>query len=109
VTRFFPMHRLQSAAATPAAAIQHAIDIGHAAGLKFVYSGNVRGQGEDTVCYSCGRTLIRRVGYNTEVLALRGSACGHCGVELNVRGVKVASAGRREGGTDAPPPERSHP
>ena len=101
VTRFFPMHRLQSAVATPPATIQHAIDIGRAAGLKFVYSGNVRGQGDDTVCYSCGRTVIRRVGYHAEILALHGSVCGHCGTELNVRGVGETVAGRREGRPDA--------
>ena len=107
VTRFFPMHRLQSAAATPAATIQHAIDIGRASGLKFVYSGNVRGQGEDTVCYSCGRTIIRRVGYNTAVRALHGSVCGHCGAELNVRGAKAANCSSREGRTGASPPDGS--
>ena len=101
VTRFFPMHRLQSAAATPAATIQHAIDIGHAAGLKFVYPGNLSGRGEDTVCYSCRRTVIRRVGYDTSVLSLRGSACGYCGAELNVRGECTVTPGRHNGRADS--------
>lgn len=85
VTRFFPMHKLSDASPTSPALIQHAMDVGYGAGLKFVYSGNMGGQEEDTVCYSCGRTIIRRIGYHSEVLALHGSVCAHCGAELNVR------------------------
>ncbi len=85
VTRFFPMHLLQSVDPTPVSTIQHAVDLGHAAGLKFVYSGNVRGLGEDTTCYSCGRVNVRRVGHNAEIVALKRSSCAHCGAELNFR------------------------
>ncbi len=85
VTRFFPMHQLQGVAPTPASTIERAIGIGHAAGLKFVYAGNLRGEDESTVCYSCHRTNVRRVGFQAEVRALRGSACAHCGADLNFR------------------------
>lgn len=95
VTRFFPMHEMQHVEPTPVSTIRHAVEIGHAAGLKFVYSGNVRGEGEDTVCYSCGRTNVRRVGYKAEVVALRGSSCSHCGAELNFR--TSEAPGRRTG------------
>lgn len=85
VTRFFPMHELQGVEPTPVSTIHRAIGIGHAAGLKFVYAGNIRGEGEDTVCYSCGRTNVRRVGFSAKVVALCGSACAHCGADLNFR------------------------
>jgi pyruvate formate lyase activating enzyme len=101
VTRFFPMHRLQSAAPTPIETIHRAIAIGREQGLKFVYSGNVRGQGEDTVCYSCGHTAIRRIGYHSEVLGLDGSVCAHCGAELNVRGPASSQRRTHGAGNDA--------
>ena len=85
VTRFFPMHRLQDVPATPLSTIRRAIERGRRAGLKFVYAGNVQGEGEDTVCYSCGRVIVRRMGYHTEALGLRGSVCAHCGAEVNFR------------------------
>ncbi len=107
VTRFFPMHRLQDVAPTSLDTIRHAIEIGHAAGLKFVYAGNVGRQGEDTVCYSCGRTNVHRVGYHAEVLALRGSSCAHCGADLNFR--TAASPGRHPAGEDAGSREEEAP
>jgi pyruvate formate lyase activating enzyme len=85
VTRSFPMHQLRDTTPTPLETIEHALEVGRRAGLKFVYSGNMRGPGEDTVCYSCGRTVIHRTGYHAEVRLLRGSTCAHCGAELNVR------------------------
>lgn len=91
VTRSFPMHRLQDTVPTPLASIQRAVEIGHAAGLKFVYTGNISGGNENTICYSCGRTVIRRTGYRAEVLAVNGSRCAYCGAELNIRGVAAIS------------------
>ena len=86
VTRFFPMHQLQSVPVTPLSTIERAATLGRAAGLKFVYSGNVPGCGsEDTVCYSCGGLNVRRRGYNSEIVGLSGSSCVYCGAELNFR------------------------
>ena len=85
VTRFFPTHQLRDVAATPLSVIRHAVDMGRAAGLRFVYSGNVGGLEDDTVCYSCGRTVVRRSGYNATLVGLRGSVCAHCGANLNFR------------------------
>ncbi|MBN1152409.1 MAG: AmmeMemoRadiSam system radical SAM enzyme [Dehalococcoidia bacterium] len=101
VTRFFPMHKLQDVAPTPLPTIARAVEIGHAAGLKFVYSGNVSGRNDDTVCYSCGRTAIRRAGYRAEIVGLKGSACAYCGADLNVRGVGL-TGGLHGGGHPAP-------
>ena len=84
VTRFFPMHRLQDVPPTPPATIQRAIDIGRDEGLRFVYAGNISGLSEDTVCYSCGRTAVRRRGYATEIVGLDGGRCSDCGSDLNI-------------------------
>ncbi len=104
VTRFFPMHRLKSTEPTPLDTIQRAIDIGRTAGLKFVYSGNVRGLGEDTVCYNCGQVVVRRLGYHAEVCGLRGSTCASCGAELNIRTAGTSDRGITHGEGETKPP-----
>jgi len=86
VTRFYPMRQFTNVPATPIATLEKAYKIGKEAGLKFVYLGNVPGhEYENTVCYSCGRTVVRRVGYDTKVVGLDGSKCRFCGAELNFR------------------------
>ncbi len=86
VTRFYPQHDMTELPPTPVSTLEHAANIGHKAGLKFVYLGNVPGHNqENTTCYSCGRLVIRRLGYNTEADSLNGSKCPFCGVELNLK------------------------
>jgi pyruvate formate lyase activating enzyme len=86
VTRFYPHHKLTHLPPTPIETIEKAAEIGHRAGLKFVYAGNVPGhESESTRCYSCGKIIVKRVGYQTQVTGLNGSKCQHCGVELNFR------------------------
>jgi pyruvate formate lyase activating enzyme len=85
VTRFFPMHQLRDVPMTPSTTIERAVRIGREAGLRFVYSGNVPGDGnEDTVC-TCGETAVRRVGYSVDAAGLEGARCAHCGADLNMR------------------------
>ena len=86
VTRFHPMYNLNYLPSTPVSTLEKAYHIGKEAGLKFVYVGNVPGhEYENTVCYSCGKLIVRRVGYDTQVLGLDGSKCKFCGTELNFR------------------------
>ncbi len=86
VTRFHPMHNLNYLPPTPVSTLEKAYRVGKEAGLKFVYLGNVPGhEYENTVCYSCGKLNVRRVGYDTQVVALDGSRCQFCGAELNFR------------------------
>ena len=86
VTRFHPLHEFTNLSATPLATLEKAYQIGKKAGLKFVYLGNVPGhEYENTVCYSCGKMVVRRIGYDTEVVGLNGSRCNYCGAELNFR------------------------
>jgi pyruvate formate lyase activating enzyme len=87
VTRFYPQYRLMEYPTTPVATLEHACDIGHKAGLKFVYTGNVPGHpDENTVCYQCAATVVRRTGYHTEITGLDDSRCRACGAELNFQG-----------------------
>ncbi|MDQ6711448.1 MAG: AmmeMemoRadiSam system radical SAM enzyme [Candidatus Dormibacteraeota bacterium] len=66
VTAFHKDYKMQDSDNTTPAALLRAAAIGEAAGLEFVYAGNLPGRVgryEDTRCPGCGRTLIRRVGY----------------------------------------------
>jgi pyruvate formate lyase activating enzyme len=84
ISRFHPQYRMTGTAPTPAAAIHQAVEIGKAAGLMYVYSGNLPGDaGENTLCARCGRMLIGRHGFTVERLNLRGAACPHCGVPFH--------------------------
>ena len=86
VTRFYPNYNLQHLPPTPVATIERAYEIGQKAGLKFVYAGNVPGhESESTTCYSCGKLVVERFGYQTKVVGLDGSKCRFCGAELNFR------------------------
>ncbi|MBN1161514.1 MAG: AmmeMemoRadiSam system radical SAM enzyme, partial [Dehalococcoidales bacterium] len=93
VTRFYPHHRLNNLPPTPLDTIERAVKIGCEAGLKFVYAGNMPGhQSETTRCYSCGKPIVNRFGYETEVAGLNGSKCRYCGAELNFRSLDSADS-----------------
>ncbi len=86
VTRFYPHHHIAHLPPTPVETLERAIAIGRGAGLRFIYAGNIPGHGsESTVCYSCGKLVVKRQGYRTQVLGLAGSKCRFCGAELNFR------------------------
>ncbi len=86
VTRFHPSYRLTDVPMTPLSTLERACEIGEKAGLKFIYTGNVPGhRSENTVCYSCGKTVIERHGYRTNASGLDGSRCRFCGTDLNIR------------------------
>ena len=87
VTRFHPHHHLTHLPATPLATLERACEIGHKAGLKFVYAGNVPGHSsESTRCPACGNRCVERYGYEVDAAGLDGSRCKYCGAELNFRG-----------------------
>ena len=86
VTRFHPHHHMNHLPPTPISTLEHAYDIGRKAGLKFVYTGNVPGhRSENTICPSCDKPVVQRVGYQAKVVGLEDSRCKFCGTELNFR------------------------
>ncbi len=86
VTRFMPYLEFANLPPTPIGTLERAVEIGHRAGLEFVYVGNVPGhKGENTVCPSCKRLVARRTGYMIEDLAITGTHCAMCGADLNIR------------------------
>ncbi|UCG53888.1 MAG: AmmeMemoRadiSam system radical SAM enzyme, partial [Dehalococcoidia bacterium] len=86
LTRFYPHRDMIDSPPTPISTLERAVDIGRNAGLKFVYLGNVPGHGgENTTCYNCGNAIVKRYGYQTEVMGIRGSQCKFCRAELNIK------------------------
>ena len=82
ISKFYPMHKLNNLASTPLATLRTAYDIGKAAGLNYVYLGNVPGQGEDTFCPKCSQLLIGRVGYYVRNNKIEEGKCPKCKVKI---------------------------
>jgi pyruvate formate lyase activating enzyme len=78
LSRFHPDFKYKEALPTPVETLRKAAGIGKKEGLRFVYIGNVPGEGEDTICPDCGRILIRRHGFWTSENALKDSHCPSC-------------------------------
>jgi pyruvate formate lyase activating enzyme len=52
-------------------------------GLKYVYEGNVPGEGgENTYCPKCGETLVKRFGVSLVENKLKDGSCPSCGLLL---------------------------
>lgn len=86
VTRFHPSYQILNLPVTPVATLEHAYEIGRKAGLKFVYLGNVPGHiSETTICCNCGKPIIKRFAYQTQIVGLNDSCCKFCGFDLNFR------------------------
>ena len=82
VSAFRPTYLLTERPATPPETLRRARRIGLEAGLKFVYEGNIPGEGEDTLCPACGKTMIARYGYTVRENRLRGGRCPDCGASV---------------------------
>jgi pyruvate formate lyase activating enzyme len=79
VSAFYPTHQMLDRPRTPAATLLKARDIGLEAGLRYVYTGNIPGQGgENTYCYSCGELVIERLGYSIKGFILQDGKCPKC-------------------------------
>ncbi|GGK97331.1 AmmeMemoRadiSam system radical SAM enzyme [Sphaerisporangium melleum] len=88
--RFTPDFRMRAEAPTPPAALAQAREIGHRAGLRFVYVERALGvDGRRTTCPACGGTLVDRGIWETLDNCLVRGACPACGTPV---------PGRWEGG-----------
>ena len=85
VTAFHPDYKMTEPGHTPASTLIRGYELGKAAGLRYVYAGNLPGmveRRENTYCSSCGELLIRRRGFVVEQNHLAGGACPSCGTKL---------------------------
>lgn len=85
VSAFHPTYRLTAPPRTPADTLRRAKRIGVEAGLRYVYEGNIPGEGEDTLCSSCGRAVISRYGFSVRENRLDKDRCPYCGSPVDGR------------------------
>lgn len=85
LSRFHPTYRLTDRPATPLETLNRARDIGMAAGLRYVYLGNVPGSGgENTLCPDCGNIVINRFHYRTRTNLIDKNHCAYCHQKIDI-------------------------
>jgi pyruvate formate lyase activating enzyme len=86
VTAFHKDYKMTGPDNTPAETLARAAGIGKAAGLRFVYAGNLPGRvggGENTYCPSCSAELVRRHGFLVlSNRVTRDGRCPDCGTSI---------------------------
>jgi len=83
ISRFHPQYKYTDSIPTPLETLERAYEIGKAAGLHYVYLGNVPGsKTESTYCYNCDRLLIERLGYTIRANNIKDGCCPDCGVKI---------------------------
>ncbi|MDI6886038.1 MAG: radical SAM protein, partial [archaeon] len=84
ISQFYPAYKLTNLPRTPVTTLREARNIGLEVGLRYVYEGNVPGEGgENTYCYKCGRLLIQRYGFQILGNNMTDSKCPHCGAKID--------------------------
>lgn len=86
VTAFHKDYKMTDPADTTPEMLRGAVAIGRAAGLRFVYAGNMPGRVgdlENTHCPGCGKTLIERYGYHiSKYLITSEGRCPSCDASI---------------------------
>ena len=81
-SRFFPHYKLKNLPPTPLKTLTDARDIAMNAGLRYVYIGNIRHEGENTFCPKCKKMLIERAGYMVKQNNVSKGTCSFCGTPI---------------------------
>ena len=82
-TRFRPDYQMPHLPPTPTATLERARSIAAARGIRYAYVGNVPGHpGNNTLCPSCGKEVIRRTLYFVEGSNVKNGTCGFCGKKI---------------------------
>ena len=86
VTAFHADYKMTGERDTSVEDLQRAVEIGHEAGLRYIYAGNLPGKvgdWEDTRCPQCDETLIRRYGYRIESYRITPEGrCPRCSSDI---------------------------
>jgi pyruvate formate lyase activating enzyme len=83
-SRFLPLYKLTGLPATPVSVLEEARKVAMDAGLKYVYIGNVPGnQYESTYCPKCGKAVMKRTGFDTNLDNFQDGACKSCGESIS--------------------------
>ena len=83
LTRFHPDYKFTNAGPTRPQTLERGHEIGKSHGLRFVYLGNVL-DGQNTICYNCGTTLVKRSGYGIYCKSLPSDdRCPKCSAKIS--------------------------
>jgi len=77
-SRFFPHYKLTNLPPTPVETLESARKAAMDSGLKFVYTGNIRHEGENTFCPECKKMLVERIGYFVKQNHVVNGKCVFC-------------------------------
>ncbi|MBN2379350.1 AmmeMemoRadiSam system radical SAM enzyme [candidate division WOR-3 bacterium] len=82
LSRYYP-HGRYTAPSTPIDTMLRAYRKASAR-LAYVYLGNVMlAEGQNTLCPSCGKVLVERVAYHTDITGIKDCRCAGCGREVD--------------------------
>ena len=82
-TRFHPTYRITNLPRTPVSTLERSREIALAAGVRYVYAGNVPTHpGENTYCHGCRHELIRRTGFRVQFNRIEEGKCPKCGTAI---------------------------
>lgn len=82
-SRFHPEYKLTQLSSTPIGILAQARDIAVAAGVKYVYIGNVPGpDAQNTYCPKCRELVVERKGYSILQKNLEKGVCKKCGEKI---------------------------
>jgi pyruvate formate lyase activating enzyme len=81
-SRFFPHYKLTNLPPTPVETLEGARKSAMDAGMKYVYIGNIRHEGESTFCPKCRKVLIERMGYFVKQNQVVAGKCNFCGTPI---------------------------
>ena len=82
-SRFTPLYKLNQLPLTPVSTLEKGRDIALAAGVHYVYIGNVPGHsGENTYCHKCGKMIIERRGFSIITNDVVKNKCKFCGERI---------------------------
>jgi pyruvate formate lyase activating enzyme len=84
VTQFYPAYKYVDRPPTPVATLRRAREIGLEERLRYVYQGNLQGEGaENTYCHVCGALILERRGMQLVRNRLKDGKCPVCGTKID--------------------------
>ena len=94
VSQFYPTYKMVDRPATPVETLRRAREIGLSTGLRYVYEGNIPGQGhESTLCAACRTVVIDRYGFAVRENRIKDGRCPAC--ETRLDGIEMDNVRRR--------------
>jgi pyruvate formate lyase activating enzyme len=78
ISRFYPQYQMEELGSTPIKTLKRAYEIGKESGLRYVYLGNVMGEGSNTYCPHCNQLMIERAGFSIRKNEIHEGKCPYC-------------------------------